>query len=50
MQGCIILAITGTEELIVTEVEGQTDGMMDGQTERDTCIKRVFWPPYEVKK
>ena len=31
MQGFIILAIIGTEKLIVTKVDGQTDGMTDGQ-------------------
>ena len=33
MQGFIILAIKGTEKLIVTEVDGRTDGMTDGRTE-----------------
>ena len=30
MQGLVILAIIGTEKLIVTEVDGLMDGMMDG--------------------
>ena len=33
MQGFIILAIIGTEKLIVTEVVGRTEGMKDGRTE-----------------
>ena len=31
MQGFIILAIIGTEKLIVTEVGGRTEGMTDRQ-------------------
>ena len=31
MQGFIILAIIGTEKLIVTEVDGQNEGRTDGQ-------------------
>ena len=31
MQGLIILAIIGTEKLIVTEFDCQTDRMTDGQ-------------------
>ena len=36
MQGFIILAIKGTEKLIVTEVDGRTDRMMDRMTEIQT--------------
>ena len=32
MQGFIILAIIGTEKLIVPEIYGRTDGRNDGQT------------------
>ena len=38
MQGFIILAIIGTEKLIVTEVDGWTNTMMNGQTEILTPI------------
>ena len=31
MQGFIILAIIGTEKLIVTEVDGRTDRLNDGR-------------------
>ena len=38
MQGFIILAIIGTEKLIVTKVDGRNDGRTDGRTEIRTPI------------
>ena len=47
MQGFIILPIAGTEKLIVTEVDGRTDGVTDGWTDRNLnsyiapCFKQM---------
>ena len=38
MQNILILAIIGTEKLIVTEVDGQMAGMTDGRTESYTPV------------
>ena len=42
MQGFIILAIIGTEKLIVTKIDIQNDGRTEGQTEIRTPISHFL--------